>query len=65
MFKHLEETKMTYFGHYLRALKFACWSIKMYFVCIIHAVLPCFFEDTFSENVSRLARTLEEEEVQK
>ena len=60
--KHLEETRMTYVQHSIRSMKFALWSLKMYFVCLAHAAFPCFFTDTFSENVLRLARAIEEEQ---
>ena len=60
--KHLEEQGMTYFEHYVRALKFALWSMKMYAVCIVHAVFPFWFEDTFSNEIKQLSKTIEEEE---
>ena len=63
MFKHLEEQNMSYFGHYIRALKFALWSFKMYFVCMIHAVFPNIFCDTFSQEVLKLAKELEAEDA--
>jgi len=62
MFKHLKEINMTYFDHYIRSMKFAAWSLKLYFACIIHAVLPFIFTDTFSTSVLQLAKALEEEE---
>jgi len=63
MFKHLDEKNMSYFSHYIRALQFAVWSFKMYFVCIIHAVFPNIFCDTFSYEILRLAKQLEEEDA--
>ena len=59
--RHLRETGMTYGQHYFRALKFCLWSCKMTLVCAIHAVLPCWFTDTFSENVLELADHLKNE----
>ena len=59
--KHLEESQMTYLEHWIRAMKFAVWSVKMYFACVLHAVFPCIFADTFSENVLRLAKVFEDE----
>jgi len=56
--KHLEESGMNYLEHQRRALKFAMWSCRMYFVCIVHAFLPWFFTDTFSKNVLELANNL-------
>jgi len=61
MFQHLKDANMTYFEHYFRAMKFALWSVKMYFVCFLHAVFPCIFMDTFSKNVLELAEALKEE----
>ena len=60
--KHLEEQGLTYLEHYTRALKFALWSMKMYAVCLIHAVFPFWLEDTFSNEVKKIAKTIEEEE---
>ena len=61
MFKHLKEQNISYIAHYLRSLKFALWCCKMYFVCLIHAVFPFIFLDTFSKNVLELAEGLEKE----
>jgi hypothetical protein len=60
--KHLEESGMNYFEHQHRAFKFAVWSFQMYFVCIIHALFPWLFTDTFSNSVLELAKNLEGEE---
>ena len=62
MFELLKEINMTYFNHCIRSMKFAAWSLKLYFACIIHAVLPFIFTDTFSNNVLQLAKVLEEED---
>ena len=59
--KHLEKENISYIEHYFRALKFALWCGKMYFVCIIHGVFPFLFEDTFSIEIKRMANRLEEE----
>ena len=63
MYKHLEETNMTYMQHYIRSTKFALWCMKMYFVCLVHAVFPFWFTDTFSNEVKTLTIKLEEEEI--
>ena len=59
--KHLEEINMTYLQHAIRSAKFAWWSFRLAIVCSLHSVFPWLFTDTFSENVLRLARRLEEE----
>ncbi len=59
---HLEKVGMTYFEHGKRALAFALWSFRMFVVCAVHAVFPCLFADTFSENVLRLSKFLREED---
>jgi hypothetical protein len=61
MFRHLKESNISYLSHWFRSIKFALWAAKMYFVCILHATLPCMFTDTFSTNVLKLAKDLEEE----
>jgi len=61
MFKHLEEQNISYITHYIRSMKFALWCGRMYFVCLVHAVFPFLFSDTFSRNVLQLAEELEKE----
>lgn len=63
MFKHLEENKIDYVSHYIRGLRFAWWSMKMYVVCLVHAVFPNVFSDTFSKSVLKLAKELEKEDA--
>ena len=64
MFKHLKEQNTSYISHYIRSLKFAVWCCRMYFVCLVHAVFPCMFSDTFSKNVLKLAENLEKENAE-
>ena len=61
MVKHLEEANMNYFSHWVRSMKFAMWSFKMYLACAIHALFPWMLSDTFSENVLKLAEQFREE----
>ena len=63
MFAHLEEEGVSYITHYIRALKFALWCVRMYFVCLVHAAFPCIFSDTFSKNVLKLAKDLESKDA--
>jgi len=60
--KHLEEQNITYLEHYMRALKFAMWSMKMYTVCLVHAVFPFWFTNTFSDGIKEIAAQIEKEE---
>ncbi len=64
MFEHLREQNISYISHYLRSFKFAMWCARMYFVCLVHAVLPFMFSDTFSKNVLKLAEELERENAE-
>lgn len=59
--KHLEEVGLTYIEHAKRSLLFAWWSVKLAVVCVIHAIFPFFFTDTFSNKVLRLSKFLREE----
>ena len=59
--QHLKEANMTYFQHAIRAVKFAMWALKLSIICAIHSIFPWLFTDTFSKDVLRLARRLEEE----
>jgi len=59
--KHLEEQNMSYIEHYFRGIGFAWWCVKMYTICLIHAVFPFWHEDTFSEEVHKLSSKLKEE----
>tara|TARA_Y100001973_G_C5168720_1_gene317732 strand:- start:984 stop:1172 length:189 start_codon:yes stop_codon:yes gene_type:complete len=59
--KHLEEQEISYLDHYMRATKHAFWCMKMYVVCIAHAVFPCWFATTFSDGIKQMASELEEE----
>ena len=56
---------MTYTEHYFRSMKFALWCFKMYFVCIIHAVFPFWFEDTFSNEIEDMTAKLKEENARR
>tara|TARA_A100001011_G_C14176647_1_gene784903 strand:- start:645 stop:767 length:123 start_codon:yes stop_codon:yes gene_type:complete len=39
--------------------------MKMYFVCSIHATFPFWFEDTFSNEVKKIATELEKENAKR
>jgi len=59
---HLERDNLTYIAHMRRALFFGGWAVLMACVCCIHAVLPWFFTETFSNSVLRLAHKFQLEE---
>lgn len=61
---HLTKSNMTYSQHFKRAGSFAVSCMLMSVVCGIHAVLPWFFTETFSDFVIKLARKFNEERVQ-
>ena len=58
---HLDNVELSYVEHAKRSLIFAGWAIMMTVVCTIHAVLPWFFTETFSNSVLRLSHKLQEE----
>ena len=58
---HLDDLELSYIEHVKRSLKFVGWSILMSIVCTVHAILPWFFTETFSNSVLRLSRKLQEE----
>ena len=57
--RHLKEQNLTYMQHYCRVLKYITWCMKMYFVCTVHAIFPFWFEDTFSNEVKKMAAELD------
>ncbi len=60
-FRHLDEVKLSYLAHARRSLGFACWSLVMTAVNILHAFLPFILTETFSREVLRLSKFLGEE----
>jgi hypothetical protein len=53
-FKHLEEIKMTYFQHFLFAIKLSATFFLLSFTSLMHAILPCIFVKTASDNIKEL-----------
>jgi len=49
MKKHLKEVKMTYPTHFIFALGMAAETFVMSFVLVIHAIIPCVFQNRFSK----------------
>ena len=58
---HLNNLKLSYVEHAKRSLEFAGWSILMSATCVVHAILPWLFTETFSNSVLRLSRKLQKE----
>jgi hypothetical protein len=65
LFKHLKDTDVTYLEHFSRSFGFAIWTVMMFFISVIHAIIPFLFTETFSTNVIKLADKLEEEKINK
>ena len=61
MITHLKEVNMSYFVHCWRSIKFGLWALRLSVVCVVHAIFPWVFTDTFSTNLLQLAKQLEEE----
>ena len=55
---HLNEVELTYFQHLLRTCKFALWSLKMFFVSVIHGIFPFLLTRTFSSSVEDMAQKI-------
>lgn len=53
---HLKENKMNYTEHLTFALYYGVLCLYAGITLIIHSLLPCFYQDTGSNLVSRMSR---------
>lgn len=51
---HLMQNNMTYIEHMRFAFFYGCFCLLAGFYLIVHSILPCFFQTTGSDLVSRL-----------
>ena len=54
--EHPESVGETYLTHMIRALRYALTFLILFFIVLIHAVLPFFFMNTASNVVNELNR---------
>ncbi len=52
--QHLASVNETYFQHFKHALRFSITLVLAGLVCLIHGILPCFFEETGSKLIKGL-----------
>jgi hypothetical protein len=52
--KHPADVGETYARHFATALEFGCTMIAAGFACVVHALVPRFFEHTASNTVTAL-----------
>ena len=60
--KHPEEVGETYFEHMYNALRYAVTFLLLFFVALIHAILPFLFNRTASCVLQEMARHIEKRE---
>ena len=60
--KHPEEVGETYFEHMYNALRYAVTFLLLFFVALIHAILPFLFTRTASCVIQEMARHIEKRE---
>jgi len=54
--QHLKENSMTYTEHMIFALYYGVLCLVAGLTLIIHSILPCFFQTTGSDLVSKMSR---------
>lgn len=54
--QHLRENRMTYIEHMIFALYYGVLCLVAGLTLIIHSILPCFFQTTGSDLVSKMSR---------
>ena len=60
--KHPEEVGVTYFEHMYNALRYSVTFLLLFFVALIHAILPFLFTRTVSCVIQEMARHIEKRE---
>lgn len=53
--KHLEENKMTYSEHYMFATFYGLLAIIAGFYLLVHALVPCLFQNAGADLVKKLS----------
>jgi hypothetical protein len=52
--RHLKENNMTYFEHMFFASTYGFIALLSGLYLLVHAILPCFFQDTGSNLIKKL-----------
>ena len=60
--KHPEEVGETYFEHMYNAMRYSATFLLLFFVALIHAILPFLFTRTASCVIQEMARHIEKRE---
>ena len=60
--KHPKEVGETYFEHMYNALRYSVTFLLLFFVALIHSILPFLFTKTASCVVQEMAKHMEERE---
>ena len=60
--KHPEEVGETYFEHMYNALRYSVTFLLLFFVALIHSILPFLFTRTASCVIQEMARHIEKRE---
>ena len=60
--KHPKEVGETYFEHMYNALRYSVTFLLLFFVALIHAILPFLFTRTASCVIQEMARHIEKRE---
>ena len=60
--KHPEEVGETYFEHMYNALRYSVTFLLLFFVALIHAILPFLFTRTASCVIQEMSRHIEKRE---
>ena len=60
--KHPEEVGETYFEHMYNALRYSVTFLLLFFVALIHSILPFLFTKTASCVIQEMARHIEKRE---
>lgn len=56
LLQHLKENRMTYIEHLMFALYYSVLCLYAGFTLMIHSVLPCFYQTTGSDLVTKMSR---------
>ena len=60
--KHPEEVGETYFEHMYNAMRYSATFLLLFFVALIHSILPFLFTKTASCVIQEMARHIEKRE---
>ena len=60
--KHPKEVSETYFEHMYNAVRYAITFLLLFFVALIHSILPFLFTKTASCVIQEMARHIEKRE---